>query len=118
MPHKPKDGIPLLKTKALWPSYHIIPTRQLSIPPSGPYDPSAADLSKRYANWGFICAVASLFIVPEIFGSIAIILGAYAWKLEPGDTKHGRDILILGIVCMFVGLYSTSFFALYDLIPY
>jgi len=97
---------------------HSISPKQLSVPPSGPYYPSARDLAGRYANWGFICAIASLFIVPEIFGSMAIILGAYAWKLEPGDSKHGRNIMILGIICMFMGLYFTSFFALYELIPY
>jgi hypothetical protein len=31
---------------------------------------------------GFIGAVLSLFIIPEIFGSATIILGAYTWRKE------------------------------------
>jgi len=118
MPYQPKNGVSLPKADPLRSSGHIIPPQQLSVPPSGPYYPSAGDLSRRYANWGFLCATTSLIILPEIFGSMAIILGAYAWKLEPGDSKHGRNIMILGIICMLVGLYFTSFFALYDLVPY
>jgi hypothetical protein len=104
--------------KALRRGGHIRSPQQLFTPSSGPYYSSAGDLSRRYANWGSICAIASLFIFPEIFGSMTIILGGYAWKLEPSNSNHGRNIMILGIICMLMGLYFTSFFALYDLIPY
>ena len=64
---------------------------------------------------GSICAALSLFVVPEVFGSLAIVLGAYTWKMEAGS--RGLMILVLGIVFMLVGIYFTSSFALIDLVP-
>ena len=68
-----------------------------------------------YAALGVVCAFLSLIIVPEIFGSAAIILGAYAWKKEQG--RRGLIVIILGIVCMLVGIYFTAIFALINLVP-
>ena len=87
-------------------------------PPSGPsYSP--APRSRRsvgtYSLLGSICAAVSLFVLPEVFGSVAIVLGAYTWKLEEGN--RGLMVLVLGIVFMLVGIYFTSSFALIDLLP-
>lgn len=67
---------------------------------------------------GIFCAFVALFILPEIFGSAAIILGAYAWKKE-GDRplRSGLYVIILGILCMLVGIYFTSYFGLYNFLP-
>jgi hypothetical protein len=67
-----------------------------------------------YAFLGYICAVLSLVIVPEIFGSATIILGAYTWRKEQGN--RGLTIIVLGIIFMLVGLYFTSYFELGDLL--
>jgi hypothetical protein len=61
-----------------------------------------------------VCAIAGLFIFPEIFDSVAIILGAYAWKRQRGNL--GLYVVILGIACMLIGLYFTAF-AIIDLFP-
>jgi membrane-bound ClpP family serine protease len=54
--------------------------------------------------------------VPEVFGSAAIILGAYMWRKEQGN--RGIDILILGIIFMLVGVYVTAYpYRLVDLLP-
>jgi hypothetical protein len=39
---------------------------------------------------------------------VAIILGAYVWKREQGN--RGIMILILGIVCMIVGIEVTAYY--------
>jgi hypothetical protein len=88
---------------------------QSSPPQSGPSFPPAGGNAGIRATLGIVCAVLSLFIVPEIFGSIAIILGADTWRKEQGN--RGLYIVIIGIVCMLVGLYFTSFFELGDLLP-
>ena len=78
---------------------------------------STKDETGRYAIYGYICAFLSLIVVPEIFGPAAIVLGAYTWRMErDGPRKRGFTLLILGIVCMIVGMYFTSYFALIDLI--
>jgi hypothetical protein len=87
---------------------------QSSLSQSGPSFPSASN-TRMFANLGLISAVLSLFIVPEIFGAVAIILGAYTWRKEQGN--RGLYIIILGVTCMIVGIYFTSFFELGDLIP-
>lgn len=76
--------------------------------------PQTGGMTKSNAMYGVISALISLFIVPEIFGPVAIVLGAYTWKREEGN--RGLYVLIFGIVCMLVGIYFTSFFALVDLI--
>lgn len=74
-------------------------------------------IAGRYVSFGLISAFLSLFIVPEILGSAAIILGAASWKREVGNSKRGLYVLILGIIFMLVGIYYTSFFGLYDILP-
>lgn len=75
-------------------------------------------MAGKYSTYGLISAILSLFIVPEIFGSVAIILGAYVWKNEQSNSNNGFYIVILGIICMLIGIYFTSYFELGDLIPY
>jgi hypothetical protein len=86
-----------------------------STPPtwSQPY-PQPRDTTTRYAILGFITAVLSLFILPEVFGSAAIFLGAYAWKKREGNL--GLMILILGVIFMIVGMYIDVTFSLGDLL--
>lgn len=66
---------------------------------------------------GFIGAVLSLFIIPEIFGSAVIILGAYTWRKEKGKRKSWNIIVILGIIFMIVGIEFTAYLILIDLLP-
>jgi membrane-bound ClpP family serine protease len=83
-----------------------------------PSYPPARNMARTFAILGFISAVLSLLIVPEIFGSVAIVLGAYTWRRERDDSRNlGLIVLIFGIICMLVGLYFTSFFELGDLLP-
>jgi membrane-bound ClpP family serine protease len=57
-------------------------------------------------------------VLPEIFGSAAIILGAYAWRMERDENRNrGLLLIILGIVAMLVGIYYTSYFGLYNILP-
>lgn len=70
-------------------------------------------------NLGFISAILSLWIIPEIFGPVAILLGAYAWRMEgPNSRNLGLVVIIAGIICMLVGIYYTSYFGLYNFLPY
>jgi hypothetical protein len=75
---------------------------------------------KGYAGMvslGLLCAVLSLIIAPEIFGSIAIVFGAYVWRMEREDSRNrGLIVLILGIIFMITGIYFTSYFTLGDLL--
>lgn len=84
-------------------------------PASTPLPPSARNKTGAFAIFGFISAVLSLFIFPEIFGSAAIVLGAHTWRREHGN--RGIIIVILGIICMLIGIYFTAYPALVDLIP-
>lgn len=66
---------------------------------------------------GLICSFISLFIIPEIFGSAAILLGAYAWRREGPNSRVGLFVIIMGILFMFVGLYYTAYYVLYEWLP-
>jgi hypothetical protein len=80
--------------------------------------PSLGETS-RAGTWfflGLLCSFLSVVVVPEIFGSTAIILGAYVWKTEPGRSR-GLIVLVMGILFMLIGIYFTSYFALIDLYP-
>lgn len=73
---------------------------------------------RLYFGMGVVCAVISLIIIPEIFGSAAIILGAYTWKLESAqNSNRGLLLMLVAIVLMFVGLYYTAFYSLYNVLP-
>jgi hypothetical protein len=71
-----------------------------------------------YFDLGVICAFVSTFLIPEIFGSVAIILGAYTWRLESGENKsRGLLLVVFGIITMLVGIYYTSLFGIYNILP-
>ena len=100
----------------------VAPTPSQPVPrPSAPtyqpplLPPLSRTAPRSYAILGATSAVVSLFFIPEIFGSAAILLGACLWRMEPGS--RGLNIMILGIVCMLVGIYFTALFALIDLVP-
>lgn len=90
------------------------PTAPPYVPPRPPSYPSARDTTRTLAILGYVSAALSLFIVPEVFGAVAIVLGAYTRRRGRPD---GKRIQILGIVCMFVGLFFTAIFSLLDLLP-
>jgi uncharacterized membrane protein HdeD (DUF308 family) len=62
---------------------------------------------RTFAIYGIISAILGLLIFPEIVDSVAIILGAYAWRKEQGN--RGLYIIILGIICMLVGIYLIAY---------
>ena len=74
--------------------------------------------SGLYANVGLLCAFIALWILPEIFGAAAAILGAYAFRMDCNTpNKRGLWAVILGVIFMLVGIYYTSFFGLYNILP-
>lgn len=90
---------------------------QLKQPPisSHPTAPTGTPSRRRprgfgrsYTTLGFISSVVGLLIMPEIFCSIAIILGAYEWKMEPGPSKQGLVIVVIGIINMLIGIYFSA----------
>jgi hypothetical protein len=90
-------------------------------PSSGPPSPAQSPLrllkppaGRTHVGIAIVSAVVGLFLFPEIFDSAAIILGAYAWKRQQGNT--GLYVVILGIACMLIGLYFTAY-ALINLFP-
>ena len=83
--------------------------------PSTPQYPPERRNTRNFATLGVVSAILSLFVAPEVFGSAAIILGAYVWRKEQGN--RGIGIVVFGIISLLVGLIFTSFFALIDLIP-
>jgi len=83
-------------------------------PPQWPSPTPSRALRRSYFNYGVLSAVLSLFFLSEIFGSVAIILGAHTWKKEEGN--RGLTLLILGIICMLVGIYFTAYPLLIDLL--
>ncbi len=95
-----------------------VPSSRSVSPPLSPSYPirgvSGASV-RTYAILGSVSAVLSLFVLPEVFGTVAIVLGAYVWRREAGN--RGLTMLILGIVFMLTGIYFTSAFALIDVVP-
>ena len=91
--------------------------------PQPPVNPSSYSMPQMrsaslYYNIGILCVIVSLIVLPEIFGSAAIILGAYVWRMERDENRNrGLLLIILGIVAMLVGIYYTSYFGLYDILP-
>jgi membrane-bound ClpP family serine protease len=86
-------------------------------------NPSSYSLPQKrsaafYFYIGLLCAFISLLVVPEIFGSAAIILGAYTWRMErDGNRNRGLVLIIIGIVAMLVGIYYTAYFGIYNILP-
>jgi ketosteroid isomerase-like protein len=72
-------------------------------PPPAPPSPPRKSVTGRFAIMGFISAILSLLILPEIFGPVAIVSGAYTWRREQGN--RGLFIVLLGITCMLVGIF-------------
>jgi ribosomal protein L40E len=83
--------------------------------PQAPQQPPAGSSTRNFAILGVISAIISLLVLPEVFGSAAIILGAYTWRKEQGN--RGIGIVILGIICMIVGIEVTAPFWLGGLLP-
>ncbi len=79
--------------------------------PSLPVGPRSVT---RSMGMGVACAFIGLFIFPEIFASAGIILGAYSWKKQEGNS--GFYIMLFAIACLLIGLYFTAFI-LADLVP-
>jgi uncharacterized membrane protein HdeD (DUF308 family) len=74
--------------------------------------------ASKYFVMGFIFALLSLFVIPEVFGSVAIILGAYTWRLDCGEKKsRGLLLVIFGIISMLIGIYYTSYLGVYNILP-
>jgi ketosteroid isomerase-like protein len=90
------------------------PSPQSAPSPPPPSNPPPRYMTRTFAILGFISAILGLLIVPEIFGSVAIALGAYTWRRQQGN--RGIVIVILGIICMLVGLYFTAYPTLGDLL--
>ena len=71
-----------------------------------------------YFELGLIFAFVSLFVIPEVFGTAAIILGAYTWRLDISENKsRGLVLIIFGTITMLVGIYYTSIFGIYNILP-
>jgi len=64
--------------------------------------------NEYYFILGIGSAAVGLFFLPELLDSLAIVVGAYVWRREAGERNRGLGIVILGILCMLVGLYFTS----------
>jgi membrane-bound ClpP family serine protease len=84
-----------------------------TLPSSTQLHPPEMGMARKFFILGSISVILSLYVVPEVFGSVAILLGAYTWRKEQGN--RGISIVILGIICMIVGLYFTAYFTLYGL---
>ena len=73
---------------------------------------SESDRNEYYFILGIGSAAVGLFFLPELLDSLAIVVGAYVWRREAGERNRGLGIVILGILCMLVGLYFTSVISL------
>ncbi len=99
----------------LRPQQPIGPPLPRSMPsPSVPPYPPESDVTRTYARFGYMSALISLLIMPEIFGPVAIFIGNLVRRRGGRD---GTRILILGIACMIVGLFVTAIFSLFFLLP-
>jgi len=78
------------------------PSPQPTPSPSPTSHPSGADKTRTYAILGLISAAIGLLFFAEIFDSVAIVLGAYVWRRKQGNL--GLIVLIIGIICMIVGI--------------
>ncbi len=86
-------------------------------PPLG-YGQPQNRIAAMYGNVGILCAIIGVFVLPEIFGSAAIILGAYSWRLDCSSRgNRGVFVIIIGSIAMLIGIYYTSFFGLYNILP-
>jgi hypothetical protein len=70
---------------------------------------------RTYGYLGIVSAFASLNLLSEIFGSAAIILGAFQVKEDP-ESNFGILVVIIGIASLLAGIFLTAYPLLYDLI--
>ena len=70
---------------------------------SNPMDTRRTGSMGRLVILGIISAVLGFLFFPEIFGSVAIIIGAYIWKKEP-ESSSGLIVLIVGLLLMLVSI--------------
>lgn len=92
---------------ALQPQQSSVPSSPTP-PPWTPLRTQPRRLGMSYTILGIISAVIGLLLMPEIFDSAAIILGAYEWKREQGPSNRGLYIIVLGITSMLIGIYYTA----------
>jgi hypothetical protein len=71
----------------------------------------------RYAIYGYISAVLGMFIFPEILCSAAILIGAYTYKSEPSGSNRGLLVVVVGIICLLIGIYYTAYATVGDFLP-
>ena len=71
-----------------------------------------SDRNEYYFILGIGSAAIGLFFLPELLDSLGIVMGAYLWRREAGERNRGLGIVLLGILCMLVGLYFTSVISL------
>lgn len=71
-----------------------------------------SDRNEYYFILGIASGALGLFVFPELLCSLSIIMGAYLWKREAEKRNRGLGVVILGIICMLVGLYFTSIISL------
>jgi len=81
-----------------------------------PDDFAKSNRNDYYFILGIGGAAVGLFILPELLDSLAIVVGAYVWRREAGEGNRGLGVVILGILCMLVGLYFTSVVSLGSLL--
>jgi hypothetical protein len=95
-------------------NFYSVPESSLS---TSPYTRQKRS-SSLFFIVGAVSAIIGLIVLPEIFCSAAIILGAYTWRLEVVENRNrGLALVIFGIVAMLVGIYYTSFFGLFNILP-
>ena len=57
------------------------------------------------AIWGVVAAAWAVFLLPLVFGAVAVALGGYAWRRgEP----RGRWVILAAVVCTLFGLALTQ----------
>ncbi|WXG44232.1 MAG: hypothetical protein WED04_09385 [Promethearchaeati archaeon SRVP18_Atabeyarchaeia-1] len=71
-------------------------------------DMTEARSPRTYGVLGILSAILSILLLPEVFGSAAIILGAYQMRKDP-DISFGMTVVVLGIICMLAGIYYTAY---------
>jgi DNA-directed RNA polymerase subunit RPC12/RpoP len=107
----PNCGAPL--TQQPRPTQPTVPLQVLRRPL--PYQ--TGHMAGAYTIYGYIIAFLGLFIFPEILCSVAILMGAYTFRSEPSGSNRGLLIIILGIVCMLIGIYYTAYLTVGDFLP-
>jgi hypothetical protein len=53
------------------------------------------------AIWGVVAVAWAVFLVPPFFGTVGLLLGAYAWWR---GERRGRWVMVAAVVATLVGL--------------